>query len=405
MSIANFDTCIELDQGISGQGVNNYVQSCASHYWVFNTWPEFSQLGGRTGANGSGNYNTALDDVYFTSSLGSGGGGTGPNSIDFVNYKFENDQTPCAFRWGGYTVTPGSNENYGFTNVYKEPLASGASLFCSDSTVTNIKGVSMRNSYVSQDIGPATMFGGMNAATALTQWNFDGNRIYLSSSTLAPTATGGPGINNVTFTGNYLPNLTITPGGTVRSDYLVMVGNWENTLTINQGTYGWQGLTVLDQVVNYTNNSDGFHNVVNVLGKQGGTTFNAATNVAYGTPAFTVNDTSGSNAATVAFQSNGTTLWDVDKSAGNNFRIARYLSGTYTDNPISIANATGVVTFADGMQLPVTTVAGLPSCGGTQKGMLYAVSDANSPSYNAALAGGGSASVPVYCNGSAWTAH
>jgi hypothetical protein len=57
------------------------------------------------------------------------------------------------------------------------------------------------------------------------------------------------------------------------------------------------------------------------------------------------------------------------------------------------------------LSLPTTTVASLPACGAGQVGLLYSVSDARSPTYNAPVAGGGSASIPVFCNGTSWTAH
>jgi hypothetical protein len=56
-------------------------------------------------------------------------------------------------------------------------------------------------------------------------------------------------------------------------------------------------------------------------------------------------------------------------------------------------------------QLPVLTVGTLPSCGSAQKGLMYAVSDASSPTYNGALMGSGSSVIPVFCNGTAWTTH
>jgi hypothetical protein len=56
-------------------------------------------------------------------------------------------------------------------------------------------------------------------------------------------------------------------------------------------------------------------------------------------------------------------------------------------------------------QLPIYTVSTLPTCGASQLGLLYAVSDATSPTYNSALTGGGAVKIPVFCNGSAWTAH
>ncbi len=55
--------------------------------------------------------------------------------------------------------------------------------------------------------------------------------------------------------------------------------------------------------------------------------------------------------------------------------------------------------------LPVSTVAELPTCDAAIKGAMAAVSDASAPAYNAALTGGGAVSIPVYCNGAAWTAH
>jgi hypothetical protein len=57
------------------------------------------------------------------------------------------------------------------------------------------------------------------------------------------------------------------------------------------------------------------------------------------------------------------------------------------------------------LSLPTTTVASLPTCGPAERGLLYSVSDALPPTYNARVVGGGSIAIPVYCNGSTWTAH
>lgn len=57
------------------------------------------------------------------------------------------------------------------------------------------------------------------------------------------------------------------------------------------------------------------------------------------------------------------------------------------------------------LSLPTTTVASLPTCGIAEKGLLYSVSDALSPTYNGPLKAGGSTLIPVFCNGSVWTAH
>ena len=57
------------------------------------------------------------------------------------------------------------------------------------------------------------------------------------------------------------------------------------------------------------------------------------------------------------------------------------------------------------LSLPVTTVASLPACSAGQRGLLYSVSDAQPPTYNATVVGGGSTAIPVFCNGQSWTAH
>lgn len=65
-------------------------------------------------------------------------------------------------------------------------------------------------------------------------------------------------------------------------------------------------------------------------------------------PSFTMNDTSGANATTIFFQSNGTNAWEIFKSSSGNFAIGRYVGGVFTDDPISIAASTGIVNIPDG---------------------------------------------------------
>lgn len=69
------------------------------------------------------------------------------------------------------------------------------------------------------------------------------------------------------------------------------------------------------------------------------------------------------------------------------------------------AKGSGTVTIASPLQLATSTVETLPSCGMTIKGSMMYVTDALSPTYNGAIKAGGAVSVPVFCNGSNWTAH
>lgn len=56
-------------------------------------------------------------------------------------------------------------------------------------------------------------------------------------------------------------------------------------------------------------------------------------------------------------------------------------------------------------QLPASTVANLPACGSVTNGLLWGITDASSPTYNATLTGGSTTPTIGYCNGTNWTAH
>ena len=53
----------------------------------------------------------------------------------------------------------------------------------------------------------------------------------------------------------------------------------------------------------------------------------------------------------------------------------------------------------------VTIVASLPTCQSSNKGQLYVVTDASSPTYNGTLTGGSTTTALALCNGSTWAAH
>ncbi len=68
-------------------------------------------------------------------------------------------------------------------------------------------------------------------------------------------------------------------------------------------------------------------------------------------------------------------------------------------------NQGGNLKSSAGFALTPTTVSLLPTCNAAAQGILMAVTDATAPTYNGSLTGGGSVKIPVYCNGTAWTAH
>jgi len=78
--------------------------------------------------------------------------------------------------------------------------------------------------------------------------------------------------------------------------------------------------------------------------------------------------------------------------------VPKYASQTYGGQPVLIDSG-----------LPpgspnVTIVASLPSCSSGTKGLLYVVTDALSPTWNATLVGGSTTTVLALCNGSNWVA-
>jgi hypothetical protein len=65
----------------------------------------------------------------------------------------------------------------------------------------------------------------------------------------------------------------------------------------------------------------------------------------------------------------------------------------------------GSVQSVGSPRVPSYTIANLPTCNAANAGLQAYVTNATSPTYNAALTAGGAVVVPVFCNGSAWTSH
>ena len=103
-------------------------------------------------------------------------------------------------------------------------------------------------------------------------------------------------------------------------------------------------------------------------------------------------------------------------AAGSNAKIWRLLgssSGNWglqtTDDAYTVANNSLIATRSGNSptgQIPASsTVSTLPACNAGAKGTVVYVTDANSPTWNATLSGGGSTAVLGQCNGTNWTAH
>ena len=86
-----------------------------------------------------------------------------------------------------------------------------------------------------------------------------------------------------------------------------------------------------------------------------------------------------------------------------------YTSGPSANSVLALySKGNSPIYVGSPLQLPTFTVAALVvafPCTSTIQYALAAVTDANAPTYNGTLTGGGSVKIPVFCNGSAWTAH
>lgn len=88
-----------------------------------------------------------------------------------------------------------------------------------------------------------------------------------------------------------------------------------------------------------------------------GATFTGASGIAYSTPFFSINDTSGTNVAGLSFLTGGNTAWQIGKDSSANgyrFYISRFVGGSFSDIPFSISNSTGVVSMPDGLSVAGT---------------------------------------------------
>ncbi len=68
-------------------------------------------------------------------------------------------------------------------------------------------------------------------------------------------------------------------------------------------------------------------------------------------------------------------------------------------------DGSGNLRLAGGASPAASTVAALPACNATTRDQIRVATDVTTATYNASVSGGGATRIPVYCNGTAWTAH
>lgn len=161
----------------------------------------------------------------------------------------------------------------------------------------------------------------MNNQDILNTKNITATTLTLNGVDVIPTSVA---INNGLLKANNLSDVASIPAARTN----LGINNVDNTSDVNK-PISTATQTALNLKANLTAN-----------------TFTAQQTVSYSSPAYKVNDTVGSGTVAYELDSAGVPVWDVRKTSGSAFVIGRYVAGVLTDSPISIANATGVVTFA-----------------------------------------------------------
>ena len=102
-----------------------------------------------------------------------------------------------------------------------------------------------------------------------------------------------------------------------------------------------------------------------------------------------------------------TTLETANSSATNYTATLPANTGTIAETNLA-QTFTAIQTFDTTIKLKGYTVAGLTAahpCNAGAEGSMAYVTDADGPTYNTTVAGGGAVKVPVFCDGTNWTAH
>lgn len=216
-----------------------------------------------------------------------------------------------------------------------------------------------------------------------TQYSLTGY-VYCNGSTgrctaaTAPAFTAGMTATTGAFSSTLSATTSMTVNGASNTGVFVNDTSGSNTSRFgfeNKGTVAWALVngsgnaafslnryvsgTLADSPIQVSNSSglvtmpDGVSTSTATL--TGNATINAASSALY-----IANDTSGSGFSKYLMYNNGTSVWAVgNASSANLFRVDRYLSGTYTDSPITIANATGTVAMVDGLSAASGTFTGV----------------------------------------------
>jgi hypothetical protein len=176
-----------------------------------------------------------------------------------------------------------------------------------------------------------------------------------------------PTYNNVTVNGTAtIPHAAITGGSiTGVSPPIPITSGGTGSATQSAALAALLGLSTVPIANGGTNAATGPAALANLggLALTGGT-LSGSLNLSYASPVLIENDTSGTGTSRIAFESAGAIEWALlNNSNGDTLQVSRYVGGSLVDTPIQVANATGIVSFPDGVTVSGTSVK--PNLSGT----------------------------------------
>jgi hypothetical protein len=215
-----------------------------------------------------------------------------------------------------------------------------------------------------------------------------------------------PGRRAVVFTGTLTSNLTfiIQNGAFLTASREVefinnTTGAFTTTVKLSNGSGGSTGTgVVLAQGTNdssaLTVYTDGVNDVwiANTpLGIGALTSTNpvltSGLTVSYSSAAMALNDTSGTGQPAYLLQEAGANRWQMYNSTANAWGVGRFVSGTFTDTPISVSNSTGIASFVDGISTANAALTGGSITGMSGSFTTLAASGTITPSQTAGIVG------------------
>lgn len=164
---------------------------------------------------------------------------------------------------------------------------------------------------------------------------------------------------------------------------------------------GVQGIAV-------TSNSSG--TVTLAIGSLGGASNNGAGIATTLTGSEGTTTIYGAGGGTTAAAFNAVMAGQIGGAAGvytNGYGLLIGTFGTgYTNKyGVYVTDTAAVNFFGGGIRIPAIAVSALPACAAGLEGSLRPVTDANSATFNAAVATGGSNHINAFCNGTGWVVH